>query len=485
MLNLKIPKNKIITKAFESDNVVNIKGLRKQNLPYVFIWVVYYAWVITFATWWTASPLTENVFGTELRNLLHSVSLMSSALFVFIIKKEQFVKIARVGAALIVSGMIIFMTIQSAHIQLFSAIAIGISLGLVNASILMPFVFALNNTEKLYAVVGSNVLINLLSLFQESNKGNYLQSNKDMILSFVILVIALSAVLFFKESCIPAESNDKPLNKMEFRPRIYLTLFFNCLFAIMCKGAGKGVLNITAGSSSIPVLIWYYIGGLAGCLIYILIYAFSKRSIHLAWNITFGCLAMGLLCNAFSVQLKRQAVVFAILLGIGSTIGMINMYYILGVIGKKYNSLRYIRLSILFIGIFGGVAGVAVGNLIIKINTFEISIVASIVSTAVMMLLLVMSPLLTQTYYGDEWAKDSEKMEIDNENLQMFKKYQLSKREIEVCKLLLQGYTLRQISAMLSIAYPTVNTYCTSLYRKLEINSRTELLILFKDYVHK
>jgi len=123
--------------------------------------------------------------------------------------------------------------------------------------------------------------------------------------------------------------------------------------------------------------------------------------------------------------------------------------------------------------------------LINKINTFEISIVASIVSTAVMMLLLVMSPLLTQTYYGDEWAKDSEKMEIDNENLQMFKKYQLSKREIEVCKLLLQGYTLRQISAMLSIAYPTVNTYCTSLYRKLEINSRTELLILFKDYVHK
>lgn len=485
MLNLKIPKNNIIANAFGRDKVVNIKGLRKQNLPYVFIWIVYYAWVITFATWWTASPLTENVFGTELRNLLHSVSLISSALFVFIIKKEQFVKNAKVGAVLIVSGMIIFMTIQSAHIQLFSAIVIGISLGLVNASILMPFVFALNNTEKLYAVVGSNVLINFFSLFQEGNKGNYLQSNKDMILSLVILVIALSTVLFFKENCIPAESNDKTLNKIEFHPRVYLTLFFNCLFAIMCKGAGKGVLNITAGSSSIPVLIWYYIGGLAGCLIYILIYAFSKRSIHLAWNITFGCLAMGLLCNAFSVQLKRQAVVFAILLGIGSTIGMINMYYILGVIGKKYNSMRYIRLSILFIGICGGVSGVAVGNLINRINTLEISIVASIVSTAVMMLLLVMSPLLTQTYYGDEWAKDSEKMEIDNENLQMFKKYQLSKREIEVCKLLLQGYTLRQISAMLSIAYPTVNTYCTSLYRKLEINSRTELLILFKDYVHK
>jgi DNA-binding CsgD family transcriptional regulator len=73
-------------------------------------------------------------------------------------------------------------------------------------------------------------------------------------------------------------------------------------------------------------------------------------------------------------------------------------------------------------------------------------------------------------------------MEIGNEQLHIFKKYRLTKREIEVCKLLLQGYTMRQISGILSLAYPTVNTYCTSVYRKLNINSRTELLLLFKDY---
>ena len=91
------------------------------------------------------------------------------------------------------------------------------------------------------------------------------------------------------------------------------------------------------------------------------------------------------------------------------------------------------------------------------------------------------APAMSQSYYHDDWAKDSEKTEIDNDNLYMFKKYGLSKREIEVCKLLLQGYTLRQISGILSIAYSTVNTYCTSSYRKLNINSRTELLLMFKD----
>ena len=108
--------------------------------------------------------------------------------------------------------------------------------------------------------------------------------------------------------------------------------------------------------------------------------------------------------------------------------------------------------------------------------------IASIITVAVMLLFIMLSAVVSQSQYYNDWAKDSEKTEIDNEQLYMFKKYRLSKREIEVCKLLLQGYTMRQISGILSIAYSTVNTYCTSAYRKLEINSKTELMLLFKDY---
>ncbi len=480
MINLKLLKNSVPTKPLVNDNVINIKGLRKQNTPYFLIWIVYYAWVVAFATWWTASPLTENVFGTGLRSLLHFVNLFSSALFILIIQKEWFNKTARIGAVLIIIGMCTFLTASSAPIKLAGAVLIGVSLGCVNASILMPFVFALNNTEKLYAVVGSNVLINMISLCGEGAAGVLNHSGSELLLSFAILLIALSSILFFKTDCVSDNLNDSIPHKIP--TRIYLTLFFNCVFAILCKGAGKGVLNIAAASSSLPVLMWYDLGGLAGCLIFIAIYGLSRKSIHLAWNITFGSLAMGLLCNAFAAYTEGLAVAFAILLGIGSTIGMINMYYILGVIGKKYNSVHYLKLSICFIGICGGVSGVAVGNLINTINTFQISIIASIISVAVMLLFLILSPVLAQTYYDDEWAKDSEKTEIDNDHLYLFKKYHLSSREIEVCKLLLQGYTLRQISAMLSIAYSTANTHYTSLYRKLGINSRTELLLHFKDY---
>lgn len=59
----------------------------------------------------------------------------------------------------------------------------------------------------------------------------------------------------------------------------------------------------------------------------------------------------------------------------------------------------------------------------------------------------------------------------------------LTPKETEVCVLLLNGLTMRQISGALGIAYSTVNTYCTSIYRKLGINSKTELLVMFSEHL--
>ena len=60
--------------------------------------------------------------------------------------------------------------------------------------------------------------------------------------------------------------------------------------------------------------------------------------------------------------------------------------------------------------------------------------------------------------------------------------YNLTPREAQVCKLLLQGYTLRQIAGILILSPATVNTYCTALYRKLNINSRIQLLLLAQNH---
>ena len=129
------------------------------------------------------------------------------------------------------------------------------------------------------------------------------------------------------------------------------------------------------------------------------------------------------------------------------------------------------KLAILFVGIIGGVGGMVLGNLLQYVNSTQVSMFASIISALFLITFMIMSPLLAQEHIYDGWAKDTEIIDIDNDKMYLFEKYQLSKREIEVCRLLLKGHTLRQISAMLSISYSTVNTYCTNCYRKLNIST--------------
>lgn len=57
----------------------------------------------------------------------------------------------------------------------------------------------------------------------------------------------------------------------------------------------------------------------------------------------------------------------------------------------------------------------------------------------------------------------------------------LTQREFEMFHLLVEGYTLKECSAQLSIKYSTANTHMTSIYKKLEVNTKAELIIKYRD----
>ena len=61
----------------------------------------------------------------------------------------------------------------------------------------------------------------------------------------------------------------------------------------------------------------------------------------------------------------------------------------------------------------------------------------------------------------------------------------LTKRERELLLLLLEGCTLKEAAGALSVQYSTANTHMTSLYKKLGVNSRPELIIQYRDYCVK
>lgn len=472
-------------------SLVRVKNIDRRNWPYLVTWIIYYAWVIVFTTWWTASPQTDATFGTDVRTILHSVNLLSSALFVLILPKKHFRKAALIGAVCVLISAVLFLTVKNANYQLVIIIVFGLSLGLVNAGILVPFVFVLNNTEKFYAVAGTNFLLSALVLLQELK---LLNITNGMIPSLVMLVLGLAPILFFKSKAVSGDSTQKvkptangqsaPADEVpSVKKSLYIgSILLNLLYAIICRGVGKMFVSSVSDTTTLPLLVVFYVGAIVGCLVYFIIYAFAKNANIITWNVTFGTFVIGMLLYFVASGNAILLTLFAGLIGVGATMGMINMYYILGVIGKKHNSLKYVRVSVVCIGAVGGILGVVVGKYS-SMFPLGIALTVAIVSTIVIVILLLFSPALARTYFKEDWSKDSEKSEIDNKSQNPFEAQPFSKREKELCKLLLDGMTLRQAAATMGVSYSTANTYQTSIYRKLGINSKTELMLLFKEYL--
>lgn len=463
--------------TMHKQNVTDIRYIKKENLPYIIAWIVYYAWVIFFTTWWTASPFKEAVNGTHIRSYLHQINLLSSIICIFIFKKNWFAIVSKAGMVCLSAVALLFIVVGHNGFHLGLIILFGAALGIVNAGILMSFVFIINNTEKFYCVVGANLLIGLLALIQSLNIFDITGSSG---VSFAMLLICFGAVMFFKKKDIEKNTGiTAPLHDYKNKT-LFLTCLLNVLYAVFCKGVGKAFLSLGDAVSFSTLTSVFYMAAVAGCLLYTLIYAVFKKANHTAWNVTLGSFIIALLFYALRDSDPDILLYSSFFNGIASTMGMINMYYIVGVIGKKYNSLKYVRFSVLFIGIGGGVFGVAFGNMLLNASAKTLSAVVIAVSCAVVLVLLVISPALSESYFNDEWAKDSCRKDVDNEKLYRYAAYHLSAREIQVCRLLEEGYTLRQTAAMLRLSYNTVNTYCTSIYRKMNINSRIELVNLLK-----
>ncbi len=454
--------------------VTNIKNIKKENLAYIVTWIIYYAWVIVFTTWWTASPLTDEVYGTDSRVILHSLNLVSSAICVFFMKKEWFKKFAIGGGILaIITSVLFAYTLHVNLLQIHSIVTIilAVSLGIINAGILIPFVYTLNNTEKFYSVVGTNTLITILVLFQELN---LLNISNGFAFSFVMLILGLIPIYFFKLSDYKKEEEEHEKTAPNSTKVIYITLLLNCLYCIFCKGVGRAFLTIANETIDFNLNVLYYIGAAIGCIIYFLIYHFFKKCNHATWNTTFATFAFAMFLYTVSDIIPIR-MIFAVIVGVGSTMGMINMYYILGVIGKKYWNHTYVKASIFFIGVCGGASGTLLGNFITNSNDTVTSIVIAIIAILIITVLLAISPLLASTYYKEKWEEDATKTQSDNKNLRKYQKYNLTNREIDVCNLLLENYTNRQIASMLGLSENTVKYYSKNIYKKLNIYSKRDI----------
>jgi LuxR family transcriptional regulator of spore coat protein len=126
-------------------------------------------------------------------------------------------------------------------------------------------------------------------------------------------------------------------------------------------------------------------------------------------------------------------------------------------------------------------------------QVFEISpdadnvIAVSIILVSVVVCFL-LAPLLNKTIFSAEWIDNLHALDLTQFGVQMNEVDELDRtenlgltpREKQIFTLLLTEFSSKQIAGELKISSATINFHTTNLYRKLGIQSRTEL---FAKYV--
>jgi DNA-binding CsgD family transcriptional regulator len=273
------------------------------------------------------------------------------------------------------------------------------------------------------------------------------------------------------------DKKDAPAKAYSLMPLVFVTLALNDVIA---PASLYQITEIQKGR----IEIYYFFGILLGIAGIILLQKRFLINIFNMLNISFALLAIGFTVNLLQDENRTSGIVSALCFGTSYAIGFINIYYLAGFMTKKFQSIKFYRVGIVLSAIYYFIAFFVL-KLVEESTILAPSTFMAFVSICIVILFFMLSPFFVKMLYSGEWIDDTYRMDVTKcSRLEArLRDYKLTPAEIEVCRLLLDGYTLRQIAGILSRAYSTINTYCTSIYRKLNINSRTELLLALQHYL--
>ncbi|HCS10998.1 MAG TPA: hypothetical protein DIV40_06030 [Clostridiales bacterium] len=160
-------------------------------------------------------------------------------------------------------------------------------------------------------------------------------------------------------------------------------------------------------------------------------------------------------------------------------IGYIAAYYLLGCVFKKHGDFRIFKFCLVTILPVSMVSYVIPGA--ISAHRPELlPLAATLTSVVVFIVFILLSPAYSKYLFYAEWSDDFLSIDMTEavrqvEESNILENLKLTPREKEVAALLLNGKDAKQIAGELKISIHTANFHIKNLYKKLGINSRSEL----------
>ncbi|HOP09863.1 MAG TPA: helix-turn-helix transcriptional regulator [Oscillospiraceae bacterium] len=471
----------------ETKNHFTMKAIAKERIPFLIGWIIMFIWLysyfLPFGGFRFESDLYNNKVGSNL--IFTTVWLLSGALFALFINGKNYSRLTLYSVSIAILGFVSLRFTAAGIISDMIMIVSTVAIGYLFTSYCYAFFMILNNAEKFYSMLLAVFIPKLFMVMKPLLNDPDIETDGSNIIILILLLILFGCAFFNRNSTVPIppkEDRKPPSKAYTLMLLVFAVVALNDVIA-------PAIIKSIHEKQNIPFEPFYFTGVILGIIIIVIFQIIRKTELYHILNLSFAFAALGFVSSALSISNTFYAFVSFLFFGLSYTLGFVNIYYLAGFMAKKFRSIVFYRTGIVLSSAFY-LTAIFTTNLIEKLShDYFNDVIAFSAFTSVIILItfLFSTPFFIKHLSSREWMDDTYRIDITHETRlgAKLKDYNLSPREIEACEKLLDGFTLRQISAIMGISFSTVNTYCNSIYKKLNINSRTELLVMFQEYSQK
>lgn len=447
---------------------LSVRSIRREYLPYFFAFPLAMI-LINVENFYL--PPGCGIRGLPVTAYAFLAFTAGAIAFLLCCSEDNASRVSRAAALLTAAGLVPWLLLPAGFPAFVCALALMAGIGGCVSCGSFSFVFVLNNAERFFGSTLMLLAIRLFKLFA------LLPDIPPLFPKAAALMLAAALVVSMLRCRQENFAGNGPKDRTHFDAGVWLAAFLLiAYFAIRITGFYAPAFEYRPPTFLLGAL------ELLPLLLCIAVQTIFRLSVWTLCNVFF--LSALLSYGMWYAGAPEAAHIFAEL----KELGFLAAFYLVGCVTNRFCDFRMHKKLVV-------ICMTTVGALFLAVELLQLKLpgtpVAMVTAAGFFTAFLLLSPALSRYLFLADWSGELRAVcmlspqsgfpDRDDLGIQVSRLdgTNLSPREKQVALLLLQGMTLRQIAPELKLTPATVATYSKNIYKKLGINSRSELFLRF------
>ncbi len=454
-----------LKQLFQSGESIRFSQIRWEKAVY---FLAYALELVFFSVRGQFLPFGGRILGIGAWTVIQPLHMVAS-LAVMLLWSDRFKTLLNGSAVLMLLGFVPYVFLPGGTLRVIFGAAGYIGLGGVVTGARCGYAFVCNNAERLFGIIAmyfSVMLVRLAGCLEWTN-----------LFTLYLLPLGLLAGMAF---CVFRFREADFEVKQEATRADASGLYWAFAFFIFYFAVDGYTAELVDSSFRGEYLVMLLAVGLMGLLLSTVFLGLRISTWHL-WNLFF-LVSIGM--GAFAVLAPRLGTLYPQYFFCGlSYLGWPLCIYTLGCAQRRFASYALLK-KCTFVYVLLAPLTTLSNEIVVSLAPELLPLATLVFVLAATIILLMLSPISYRQLFSALWIQDLYKTDMTllqskAEKSPRLSDFDLTPRQKEVAVLLLAAKTRRQIAGELGLSESTVKMHAGELYRKLGINSRTELFRLF------